>query len=360
MAPREPAWWYRDDATTARLLGPVGRLWAGVADRRLKAPGAYRSALPVVCIGNFTAGGTGKTPLARRVAADLARLGRRAVVLSRGHGGRIAGPHWVDARADSAADVGDEPLLHAAAGPVVVARDRAAGARLIEAEGTPGDVIVMDDGLQNPSLAKDLVIAVVDGQRGLGNGRTIPAGPLRASFAAQLDLVDAIVVNTPADGARPVRDIGEMLRRRFEGPVLAATTRPAGPTEWLAELPVVAWAGVANPGRFFAMLASLGAVTAETIVFADHHVPTDREAERLLAMADRLGARLVTTEKDMARLAGASASLAVLATRSRTLAIELGFDGRDAGRLMALLEGLPRRQMLPPPCAPVPGPVPPR
>lgn len=345
----EPTWWYREKATlAARLLQPAALVWAAVAARRSQRTSPYRSILPVICIGNFTAGGTGKTPLTRRVVAMLRDQGRAPVVLSRGHGGRLAGPHWLDPTRDRAADVGDEPLLHAAASPVVVARDRAAGARLIEATATPDHVIVMDDGLQNPTLARTLSIAVVDGRRGLGNGRTMPAGPLRAPLDAQLATVDAIVVNVPP-GASTQRaggragtvsaDLVETLKRRFDGPVLVATTSPVEPTGWLREMPVLAWAGIANPGRFFDLVELLGANVLERAAFADHETPSDRAAERLLERADRLGARLVTTEKDLARVAGGGPALAALAAASRALPIELQMSERETDRLSALLAG---------------------
>lgn len=340
---REPAWWYASAPTaTARLLAPAASLWARAAERRFARTTPYRASLPVVCIGNFTVGGTGKTPLATRIAADLAALGRTPVILSRGHGGRIRGPHWVDPRAETAADVGDEPLLHAARWPVVVARDRAAGARLIEARGRPDDVMVMDDGLQNPTLARDLAIAVVDGRRGLGNGMVMPAGPLRAALAFQARLVDAVVVNLPEDLDPAAWEVASRLGRSFDGPVLTAVTRPAEAIDWLTGLPVVAWAGIGNPARFFALLERHGARVVERLELADHALPVDAVAERLLATARRLGARLVTTEKDLVRLAGGTGPQTALAAASRAIPIALHIGAHDAGRLAALIEAAMR------------------
>ena len=200
MSAEEPSWWYNREAALAqRLLDPVARIWAWSAVRRLRTGKPHRVGLPVVCVGNFTAGGTGKTPLALYLARALADRGERPAFLTRGYGGRLRGPHVVDTALDTAADVGDEPLLLARQALTVVARDRAKGAALIAGLSglAPPTAIVMDDGLQNPGLAKDLSIAVVDARRGLGNGRVIPAGPLRAPLAAQLRIVDAIVDQSP-------------------------------------------------------------------------------------------------------------------------------------------------------------------
>jgi tetraacyldisaccharide 4'-kinase len=262
-------------------------------------------------------------------------LGRAPVVLTRGYGGRIRGPHLV-AQADTARDVGDEPLLLARHARVVVSRDRADGARRIEAMADAG-VIVMDDGLQNPELAKDLVIAVVDGARAFGNGRVIPAGPLRAPLAFQLELADIIVVNAAA--ASGGEDIAAKLKDTFNGPVLRCATVPAGDLSWLAGQRVVAWAGIGAPERFFAMLAALDAGIIERITFPDHHVLTTKDAQRLLQTAQHQQAVLVTTEKDLARLSGTSGARRDLATASRPLPIRIVFADPDAERFDTLIQG---------------------
>src|SRR6476661_643641 len=192
----EPSWWYAPaPGRLAMLLQPLGAIYGRVAEARYFRTTPYRSRLPVICIGNFTSGGTGKTPLAIHLCERLKAAGHEPAVLTRGYGGRLSGPYWVNAASDVARDVGDEALLLARAAPTLVARDRRAGAHAIEMGPHPVTVIVMDDGLQNPGLAKDLTIAVVDGGRGLGNGLTMPAGPLRAPLPFQLELTDAIVVN---------------------------------------------------------------------------------------------------------------------------------------------------------------------
>jgi tetraacyldisaccharide 4'-kinase len=249
------------------------------------------------------------------------------------------------AAGDGADLVGDEALLLARAAPTLLARDRAGGARAIEqpidraaASGAAAaDVIVMDDGLQNPQLAKDLSIAVVDGTRGLGNGRVMPAGPLRAPLAFQLGLIDAIVVNAPgaSDAGNAVAD---GLAERFGGPVLCCTTIVAGDASWLHGQRVIAWAGIGAPQRFFALLKRLGAEPAETIAFRDHQRLAEADARRLLALARERGAALVSTAKDLARLQGGAGALAELAAASRVLPIELRFSEPDAVRLGALLD----------------------
>ncbi|MGQ0671298.1 MAG: tetraacyldisaccharide 4'-kinase [Hyphomicrobium sp.] len=338
----EPGWWYgatRAEAIAARGLSPLGRLYGHLVQRRFKATTAYRSRLPVVCVGNLTAGGTGKTPLVAFIAQLLKAAGCHPVILSRGHGGRLAGPHWVAPGIDTAHDCGDEPLLLADVATVMVARDRRAGAMMIERSERPADVIVMDDGLQNPSLIKDLVIAVVDGLRGFGNGEIIPAGPLRAPLDFQLGLTDCIVVNGGAGpSAAPVLDRIEGLRRDFLGPVLSAHVEPAETADWLPGQDVVAYAGIGHPQRVFDMIAALGGHVVEAIAFADHHAFSDADARRLLTLAIERKAMLVTTAKDRARLIGGRGALADLAAASRVLHVRLAFSTRDRERLVALLD----------------------
>ena len=345
MPAKEPGWWYGEHrGPMARLLGPISRVWAYAAERRINRATPYRASLPVICVGNFTAGGTGKTPLAIHIAGLLTERGERPAFLTRGYGGRQRGPHRVDAALDTAADVGDEPLLLARHAPVMVARDRVAGARAIEAQAgvAPPTVIVMDDGLQNPALAKDLVVAVVDGRRGTGNGLVIPAGPLRAPLALQLGIADAIVVNLPcemaADGAVHSNGIAAGFRDSFDGPVLEAKVEAAGETAALAGQRVLPLAGIANPARFYGLLAELGADIVARAEFADHHAFSQADARGVLAKADQLGARIVTTEKDWARLAGGNGALGELAARAWPLPIRLAFAPRDATRLAALID----------------------
>lgn len=330
----EPAWWY-DTAGRweAVLLAPVAAAYGAVATARVQFARPAVAANPVICVGNLTVGGTGKTPLVREIAARLTALGRRPVVLSRGYGGRERGPLVVVPGQHTSRDVGDEPLLLARDGPVVVSRRRPAGATLIADRFGPQAVIVMDDGLQNPSLAKDLVIAVVAAGRKFGNGRVFPAGPLRAPLAFQLGLVDALLVN---------RAVGVTMDDTWTGgvdgkPVLRATTEPAGDVAWLAGTKVVAYAGIGDPDRFFRLLRGLGADVVAARRFGDHHDFNTTDADDLFAAAAASGATLVTTSKDIARMTGVDGAVGRLATRSRVLDITLRLAGSDSETLDALL-----------------------
>jgi tetraacyldisaccharide 4'-kinase len=317
----------------------LGELYGSVLQSRFKSHEPYRSRLPVICIGNFTAGGTGKTPLALFVMEYLQSLGESPVCLTRGYGGSVAGPAWVVRGTSTSREVGDEPLLLARAGATVVARDRKAGAQMIEAGAVPASVIVMDDGMQNPELKKDLVLAVVDGSRGLGNGRVIPAGPLRAPLEFQAALVDCVVVNGPGgDNAAEEGSVIDRLKKSFPGPVLAANVVPVGDVAWLRSAPVIAYAGIGNPDRFFRLLAVLGADIIASRVFPDHHAFTQADVAGLLALAWSSGAQLVTTEKDLARLDGTPGRSAELLAASRALAIRLKFEERDLVRLTSLID----------------------
>jgi tetraacyldisaccharide 4'-kinase len=320
----------------ATVLKPLAALYGWAATARYWRATPYRSRLPVICVGNFTAGGTGKTPLTIHLCERLKAAGHEPVALTRGYGGRLSGPYWVNAKSDVARDVGDEALLLARAAPTLVARDRRAGAHAIETGPHPVTVIVMDDGLQNPGLAKDLTIAAVDGDRGrgLGNGLVMPAGPLRAPLPFQLELTDAIVVN----GAEADAPVAEWLRHRFAGSVLRSSLVPAESADWLKGTRVVAWAGIGAPERFFAMLRALGADVVETLAFRDHQWLGEREAAQLLELAQRHAATLVTTAKDMARLTGASGECAELAAASRTFPVKQVFAEPDAERLMSLVD----------------------
>ena len=251
----------------AACLTPLASVYGWVATTRYARAEPYRSRLPVICAGNFTAGGTGKTPLVMHLCERLQADGQHPVALTRGYGGRHAGPHWVSdarhGRRRGRRGPAARPLGADAGRP----RSRCRGHASSRQCRAQPDVIVMDDGLQNPSLAKDLAIAMVDGSRGLGNGLVIPAGPLRAPLDFQLGLADAIVVN--GAGARRSTwpngcDIGST------GRCCARPPSVAGDVDWLQGRRVVAWAGIASPQRFFAMLKTQGAEVVEHVIFRDH------------------------------------------------------------------------------------------
>lgn len=335
--PREPAWWYgAESQSVAACLQPVALLYGAAAAARMRFAVPYRSKLPVICAGNFTAGGTGKTPLALHLADRLKAIGEMPVFLTRGFGGRAKGPMWVDAAHHSAIDAGDEPLLLVRSAPVMVARDRRAGAMAIEAAGE-ASVIIMDDGLQNPSLAKDVTIAVIDAERRFGNQRVIPAGPLRAPLGFQMGLCNAIVLNDNGAEQAGAAGYAEKLGETFKGPILHARIEPRDPTPWLRNANVYAYAGIGNPQRFFGLLERLGATLVERQIFADHQVLTDCEAGRLLNQASAANAILVTTEKDLARLPDGNGLLGELKRASRVLAIRSVFGAADQGLLDSLI-----------------------
>lgn len=329
---REPRWWYRSEpGIAAASLTAVAAIYGAIAERRLKRSPDFHCSLPVVCIGNFTAGGTGKTPLALFLAKALQAKGLSPVFLTRGYGSSVRSPLFVDPSRHSASDVGDEALLLCQIAPVMVSPDRVAGAQAIAEANVQADLILMDDGLQNPSLAKDLCLAVVDGARGFGNERVIPSGPLRAPLCAQLTVTDVVVVN----GTGAQRDcIAEIVRPCFSGPVVAAAMRPRDDAGWLRGRDVIAYAGIGNPERFFRMLEDFGSRLVERHVFADHHAYSEDDARQLDAAARRSGAVLVSTEKDLVRLRGQSGARGELATRTHSIGVEMQMTDEDETTVM--------------------------
>ncbi len=316
-----PDFWYDGDGgILARLLAPAAAAYRRVAARRNGAVRPWQAPVPVVCVGNLTVGGAGKTPVALAIADRLARRGIDAQFLSRGYGGASAGPVRVDPRRHTAAEVGDEPLLLAEARPAWVARDRRKGIEAAVAAGA--GLIVMDDGLQNPSVAKDLAIVVIDGPRGFGNGRTLPAGPLREPLAAGLARADAIALIGP-DTFR----IGERLA---DLPIVRGRLQPdAAAARRLAGREVVAFAGIGHPEKFFATLREIGCTIVAGHAFADHHVYRAGEIAAIVRQAQAAGAVAVTTAKDFARLDPAQ--------RAGIDVVPVGVVWRDGTVLDALL-----------------------
>ena len=293
---REPAFWHRPWSWKSHLLRPLGALYGAVAAQRLKRKG-FDAGIPVFCVGNYHVGGAGKTPTVLALAKILRELGEVPVVLSRGYRGRLRGPVMVDGARHTAADVGDEPKMLSSHLPVAVSRNRIDGVALARSQ--RASVILMDDGFQNPAIAKDASLIVIDGHRGVGNGKVFPAGPLRAPLKPQLALTDAlIVVGKGTAGEAVAADI-----RGRGAPVFSAELVPdTASLSALAGKRVLAFAGIGDPTRFFRTLTSSGIAVATARPFADHHAFSDKEIATLLADAKRDGLTLVTTEKDLARL----------------------------------------------------------
>jgi len=314
-----PPFWWREKSAMALALSPVSLIYGWGAARRMAAEPRASVPVPVLCVGNFIAGGAGKTPTAIAFASAAMRRGLNPGFLSRGYGGRIEGPAVVDPQVHAAVDTGDEPLLLAAIATTVVSTERAEGAALLVERGC--NFIIMDDGFQNPGLAKDFSIVVVDSGRGIGNGWTMPGGPLRAPLRSQLLRSDAVLVIGDKPGAdRVIRETARSGR-----PVHLARTRVVNPRQWKNRA-VVAFTGIADPTKFFESLEGAGASVVARRSFPDHHFFTQEEARSLLELADSMGAELATTAKDLARLGGHKDYLAVLGVEARTLEISLAFD----------------------------------
>jgi tetraacyldisaccharide 4'-kinase len=321
---REPAFWYRPRSLQSYALWPLGALYGAITAWRMQRDGVD-AGIPVICVGNYHVGGAGKTPTVLALTRLLRTLGETPVVLSRGYGGRLAGPVMVDRERHTAADIGDEPLMMARDVPVAVARDRLDGVALAKSQGAT--VILMDDGFQNPALLKDAALIVIDSARGLGNGKVFPAGPLRAPLAAQLARTDALVLIGDGHAAD---DVAAEIARRNK-PALRARLNPdAGSLAQLSGKRVFAFAGIGDPERFFRTLRASGIDVAHTRAFADHHMFSDDEIAALAADAEREQLTLVTTEKDLARLRG-RASLPDIVP----FAVQLAFD--DPAQLERLI-----------------------
>ena len=325
--PAAPSFWGEPPRVLANLLMPIGAAWDAAGRWREAMADPYRPPVPVVCVGNLVAGGAGKTPVTMALATLLAAHGVAPHIVARGHGGRLVGPVRVDPARHDADAVGDEALLLASRAPAWVARDRAAGARAAAAAGAP--MILLDDGLQNPTIGKDLSLVVVDAAYGFGNGRVIPAGPLRERLARGLARADAVILL----GAGADAECLDRLTAR-EVPVLHASVTPIAGNR-LTGVRLLAFAGIGRPEKFFAMLRSLGVELVGARPFPDHHRYRGKEIDRLIRDAERVRARLVTTAKDIVRVPPAR--------RCGIEVLEIEIRWRDAGALVQLVQPLMRR-----------------
>lgn len=317
MPPSAPDFWARRGALSL-FLAPLGCLYDAASAARRTWARPYRAPVPVICVGNLVAGGAGKTPVVADLARRLLARGVAVHVLSRGYGGTLPGPVRVDPARHDAAAVGDEPLMLACGAPTWVARDRAAGARAAAAAGA--QAILMDDGLQNPTLAKDLSLIVFDGGYGFGNRRVMPAGPLRESIARGLARADAAVM---------LGDDQTGAATRFGAiPMLAAEPLPA--TMDLAGRAFVLFAGIGRPQKFFDHFARTGARVVATHGFPDHHRYSESELTGLAGAAKQANATLMTTEKDWVRLERS--------WRTRVQYLPLAIAWRDEAALERLLD----------------------
>ncbi len=313
-----PRFWAHD-GILPHLLSPLSALVARSTARRVARPG-WRAPVPVLCCGNASVGGAGKTTLALDLVRRLQARGVAVHCLTRGYGGRTRGVVGVEIAMHDAALVGDEPMLLAAAAPTWVSADRAAGARAAVAAGA--GMLVMDDGLQNPGLVQDLALLVVDGASGFGNGRVLPAGPLREPVSAAAKRCrTAVLVGPDVAGARAALP-----------PTMPVLTARLTPDQPLQGRRVLAFAGIARPSKFFQMLHDAGAEVAATIAFPDHHRFTAPEMNGLLRQANALHAEPATTPKDAVRLSP------TLQAQTLIVGVSLAWD--DPTGIEALLDTL--------------------
>ena len=296
---RSPRFWDRDVDPKSRegapltrlLLTPLAAIYAKVTARRIQNADPVEIGIPVICVGNLTAGGSGKSPIVAAIRQHLSENfgGWRVASLSRGYGGKLKGPLRVDPEAHTASEVGDEALMLARSGEAWIGAERGVAGQAMEDDGV--DVIIMDDGFQNPGLAKSLSIIVVDATAGFGNGHVIPKGPLREPVNKGLARADAVIL---MGSGEPPAELTE-----FDGPILRASIQPASPPPPGV---YVAFAGIGRPEKFFDTLKACGTAPLDAVPFADHHTYSDRDVRYLKALACDYNARLITTEKDFVRL----------------------------------------------------------
>ncbi|WP_173932487.1 tetraacyldisaccharide 4'-kinase [Chelativorans sp. Marseille-P2723] len=314
-------WWQRAD-WRAWSLWPFSSLYGLAATTRMAAARREKVAAAILCVGNFTVGGEGKTPVAIALAKEARRRKLKIAFLTRGHGGRVSAPHRVDPKHDSSALVGDEPLLLARHAPTVVASRREAGARYLIDAGF--DFIIMDDGFQSAHIHMDYALIVVDARRGLGNGHVLPGGPLRAPLVDQMRHTDAVLTLGEGHAADSVIRHAARAGR----PVYSARLKPRKARTFRGAR-VLAFAGIGNPRKFYDTLRDTGAKLAATRSFPDHYPFTLQDVAELEARAEADDLRLVTTEKDLVRLDRGLEALRTFAQKVEVLPVEAVFENAD-------------------------------
>jgi tetraacyldisaccharide 4'-kinase len=322
-----PFWWKQGTDLRALALYPFSLVYAAVARRRLLNAPRQRFDLPVLCVGNLTVGGSGKTPVAIALAKAAKRMRRTPGFLSRGHGGTVTQPQLVDPHHDIARHVGDEPMLLARHAITAVTPDRAAGAALLAAEGC--DFIIMDDGFQSQRIRIDYALIVVDSRRGIGNGFVIPAGPMRGGLVDQMRYCDGVLkMGQGPNAERVIRHAAKAGRPFFEADIVAK------PLPEIEGRRCLAFAGIGDPHKFFETVAQLGGEVVLSRSFADHHAYNDFDAQELVSSADAQGLELVTTAKDAVRLEHGSQAMKALRDRVRIVEVEATFQLEKSARAL--------------------------
>ncbi|MBO1025940.1 tetraacyldisaccharide 4'-kinase [Ochrobactrum sp. SD129] len=328
MASEAPPFWWDKPNWRAYGLAPLSWIYGAVAGRRLLKAEPPKIPAPVLCIGNFTVGGAGKTPTAIAFAKAAKERGLHPGIVSRGYGGNYKGLHIVDPSADSARHVGDEPLLLARHAPVALCPDRLKSALELHQRGC--DFIIMDDGFQSARLHTDFSLLVVDSTRGIGNGKVIPAGPLRAPLTDQMRKTDAVLrIGKGAEADFVVRQASRAGRAVYEAQLQPSSSADVAGNRWLA------FAGIGNPSKFFASVQQAGGEVAEGKTFPDHYSYQPDDIAKLIETAEKLGVGLITTAKDHVRLVTMSDVPNAFIRNLAVLDVDLAFERKDAiGRIL--------------------------
>lgn len=330
-----PNWWHKENGSLLpKYLSPLGAAYGQIVSARFRYTTPYQCKRPIICVGNFTLGGTGKTPLSIKLMQMLQKDGWNPSFLSRGYGGTLKGPILVDPNDLQADEVGDEPLLLAAHAPTVIAKNRVEGAWLLEQRQT--DLIIMDDGFQNPTLGKTLSLLSVDSTVGFGNGRIFPAGPLRAPLEFQLERADAIIITGPKN----LKMTEEFKSKyNFKNPIVSGEVQPTSETDWVKEKPILAYAGIARPEKLFKSLSQAGGKVIRRQPFPDHYKFKAKDAEDLIKLALKDDLQLITTEKDLIRInADEHHQLRALKRMSRALPVGFEFHEEGEKQLLKLIK----------------------